>query len=202
MAIIKGWPRRLFFTIREMVGGTFALTTSNFVELNVKRGQQFYINEKVVDVAATGGTKEYLFIIGPDPVILKNRVIKTNAADMDYEVFVGGTLSFTDNGTPIQIYNASGVSTNTPVVQVFEDPTYTGTGVINEIDWIPGSEGIGNRSVGSFSTAGFEKIIPANAQILVRFTNNGDTVADIFYFLTYYEGPIVPLDDQEVIPTN
>lgn len=197
---LGAWARKLFDNWKNTIGGTFAVTTSNFIELNVKRGQQFYINEKIIGVPATGGTKEYLFIIGPDPVILKNRVIKTDSADMDYEVLVGGTLSFTDNGTPIQIYNASGVSTNTPAAQAFEDPTYTGTGVLNELDWIPGSEGIGNRSLGSFSTQGFEKIIPANAQVLVRFTNNGGTVADIFYFLTYYEGPIVPLDDEVVIP--
>lgn len=202
MTYINSWTRRLFFGIRETVGGLHAITTQTYTELNIKRGNQFYINEKFTGIVATGGTKEILFRMGPEPVILKNRIIKTNAVNLDYEVLVGGTLSFTNDGTPIAGHNANGVSPNTPQSQAFEDPTYTGSGILNERDWIPGSEGVGNRSMGSFSTLGFEKIIPGNIEILVRFTNNGPTDADIFYFLTFYEGPIEPLNDEIVIPSD
>lgn len=195
---IARWIGGTYEYIRNCVGRTYAITTQTYTELNIKRGNQFYINEKIIGIPASGGIKEYHFIIGPNPVILKNRIIKTDATDMDYEVRVAGDLVFTSDGTPLTSHNANGTSLKTPQSQAFEDPTYTGTGILNELDWIPGTEGVGNRSAGSFSTLGFEKIIPANSQVLVRFINNGTTVADVFYFLTFYEGVIKPLGDEEL----
>ena len=202
MAFIKGWPRRLFFSLKETIGGTFAITTTNFIELNVKRGQQFYFSEKYTGFTA-GSTKEYLFQVATDS-ILKARIIKTNVTDVDYEVIINdGSITVTDPGTPITIQNANGLSSKTISSSVFEDPVYTGgPGILNERDWIPGEAGIGNRSIGSFEVNGFEKIIPAGSEIITRFTNNGTADGALFYYLTVYEGPIVPLNDEEVIPTK
>ena len=204
MAFVKGWPRRLFFSIKEAIGGTFALTSQNFTELNVKRGRQFFINEVVNEIPdTTNNTKEYLFRTGPDPIILKARVLKTNSDDIEYEVFTGGTLAFTDDGSAISIRNANAVDAVATQSQAFEDPTYTGTGNRTEIDWLPGSVGVGNRSEGAFVTDGFEKILPGNTEFLVRVTNLGSNPSKFYYFLSWYEGEIKPLGpNEELIPTN
>lgn len=195
---IARWIGGTYDYIRNCVGRTYAITTTNFIELNTKRGQQFYLNEKYTGFVA-GSTKEYLFQVGPEPAILKSRIIKTNAVDVDYEVIVNtGGITVTDPGTPITIYNANGTSTNTLNSSVFENPTYTGTGVLNERDWIPGEQGGGNRSVGAFDINGFEKIIPGNSEIITRFTNNGTVDGTLFYYLTVYQGPIKPLNDEEL----
>lgn len=184
------WTEKLFNKVGNVIGGTSAVTVQPYIELNVKRGRQFFINEVVQSVSASGGTKEYLIRTGPDPVLLKQRVIKTNSDDVDYEVFVGGTLSVTADGTPVTIRNANGVSPLPTQLEIYEDPTFTGTGNLSDLDWIPGAELQGNRSEGSFSTEGFEKVIPGNTDFIVRFTNNGGNPTKMLYFLTWYEGVI------------
>lgn len=200
MAFLGSWTRGLYKALKESTGGTFAITTSNFIELNVKRGQQFYIDEKYTGFLA-GTTKEYFFQVATDS-ILKARIIKTNVVDVDYEVIVNdGSITVSDPGTPITVHNANGLSSKTLSSSVYEDPVYTGgPGILSERDWIPGEAGVGNRSVGAFEVNGFEKIIPAGAEIITRFTNNGASDGTLFYYLTVYEGPIKPLNDEELFP--
>ncbi len=203
MTFIKGdWKRRFFFAVRECIGGSFALTTQNYTELNVKKGQQFFFVDVTLGIPGDGGTKEYL-VRTTEPVILKQRIYKTNTNDVDYEVFVGGTLNITDPGTPAIIRNANGVNPNTTNLQGFEDPVYTGEGFLIDLDWIPGSFEAGNRTNGGFSTEGYEKIIPGNTDLLIRFTNNSIDTLKLYYYLTWYEGPIVPMGDDDMpVPTT
>lgn len=202
MSSINGWYRRLFFALRECIGGVYSVTTQSFVELNIKRGQQFFFVDVTPSVAANGGVKEYL-VRTTDPVVLKDRVYKTNGSDTDYEVFAGGDLVITNTGTPAIIRNPNGITPNVAITQGFEDPTYTGQGFLIDLDWIPGSVEVGGRNNGGFSESGFEKIIPGNTDFLVRFTNNSPDPIKLYYFITWYEGPIVPLGDETpVIPTD
>jgi len=201
MSFVKGWSRRLFFAIRESIGGTFAITTQPFIELNVKRGQQFEARHKVTGIA-TGAKKYYLLRTAADPIILKRRVLVTNSNEVNFKV--SRTPTITGTGTPVFIRNYNEVAPNVNAVQVFVDPTFSATGTLRTQDYLPGSENAGNRSSGSFSQEGFERILAANTDFLLEIANDGTTNPLNFYLeLSWYEGPIVPMgEDDEVIPTD
>lgn len=202
MAIIRSWVRRLFFSLRESIGGTFAITFQNFIELNIKRGQQFEIREKYGPVAIDGG-KDYLLLrTGNNPVILKRRLLTTNSNEVDFNV--SKTATITSDGTPIFIRSYNEQVSNTPEVQVFKGPTFSSAGTLRITDYLPGSVNAGNRSAGSFSQPGFERILSSNTEYLLEIVNNSSTDALTYYVeLSWYEGPIKPLGpDEELIPTD
>lgn len=186
--------KRFLDTVQESIGGVFAVTTQNFTELNAKRGRQWYLTEKF-SIAANGGTKDFYFTTGDSPAILKYRSISCNVVNLDYEVYVLPTVS--SPGTPITIHNSNGIYQAPFLSNVYTDPVVTTTGTLNERDWIAGAEGVGNRAIGAFASNGFEKIIPPNIRILTRFRNNGGFSGQVLYLLVVYEGPVVPLGDQD-----
>lgn len=189
------WKRRAMDTFQECIGGVFSVTTQNFTELNAKRGRQWYITEKF-PIAAEGGIKQFYFRLGNSPAIVKYRAISTNVVDLDYEVYVQPTV--TSDGTPVTVNNANGIYQAPFLSEVYEDPTISDIGTLNERAWIPGSEGAGNRTIGSFAADGFEKIIPPNAEIVTQFVNNGLVSGEVLYLLVVYEGPIAPMGAEDM----
>lgn len=201
MSFVKSWTRRLFFLFKGTAGETLALTTTNFIELNVKRGQQFEIREKYGPVAIDGGTDYLLVRTGNDPVILKRRLLISNTDEVDFKVSRNPTI--TADGTPIFVRNYNEAVSKTAEVTIFKGPTFSDAGTLRAQDYLPGSVNAGNRSAGSFSQEGFERILNSNTEYLLEITNNSSTNPLNYYIeLSWYEGPIVPLGDEEVIPTT
>lgn len=198
MAFLGSFPRGIFRYLRNTIGGTFAITTTNFIELNVKRGQQFEIREKYGPVAIDGGTDYLLLRTGNDPIILKRRLLISNTDEVDFKVSRNPTI--TADGTPIFIRNYNETVSKTAEVTIFKGPTFSDTGTLRTQDYLPGSQNAGNRSSGSFSQQGFERILNSNTEYLLEITNNSSTNPLNYYIeLSWYEGPIVPLGDQEIV---
>lgn len=199
MAFLGSWTRGLYKSLKETIGGVFAITVSNFVELNVKRGLQFEVREKSTGVAIA--TSEYwLFRTGPDPVILKRRVVVTNSNEIDFIVYPNPTI--TDDGVAQPIRNYNEVTPGIAAVTFYKGPTFSAKGTQNAIDYIPGAPNVGGRSSGAFSQQGFERILKANNDYLIEIKNAGDNTLTYLIELSWYEGTISPLGPTEDLIPN
>lgn len=199
MSFVKSWTRRLFFLFKGTAGETLAITTTNFIELNVKRGTQFGVVEKSGPVSA-GSSQYWLFKTGPDPVILKRRILRTNSNETNLYVYNNPTI--TSDGTEQSVQNYNEVTPKTAVVQFFKSPTFSDKGTSYVTDYIPGSAEVGGRSNGGLADEGFERILAPNKSYLLEVQNSGSSPLTYQIRLDWYEGPIVPLGDEEVIPTT
>lgn len=190
------WIRKYYDCFKETIGGTFAITTTNFIELNVKRGQQFGVVNKSgpVDVDAS---EYWLFKTSSDPVILKRRILKTNSDEVNWYVYNEPVI--TDNGATIPVGNYNEFASNTPAVQYFKSPTFSSKGDSYVTDYIPGSTSVGGRSGGGLGDEGFERILAPNTEYLIEIENTGSNPLTYQLRLDWYEGDIKPLGPNEIL---
>lgn len=193
--LLTSFSRGLYNLINSAINKTFAITFQNFIELNVKRGQQWETSQLFRDIPA-GGEKVFLFRTGDLNVIVKNRVIRTNAEDVSYLLSTNPTISST--GDPDGIYNLNEEYQEELQSEIYLDPTVSSQGDLRLVDWIPGSAQIGGRSQGGFATDGIERVLSPNSDYLLVIRNDGDGPVDVSYYLTFYEGVVNPLGPEEL----
>ena len=186
------WISKYYDDFKETLGGVFAITVSNFIELNIKRGKQFTTSNKSGPVSV-GSSEYWLLKTGDDPIIIKRRILKTNSDEINYYVYNQPVI--TSNGTSVTIYNYNEVTFNTPKVQYFKDPTFSSKGDYYISDYIPGASGVGGRSSGGLGDLGYERILTPNTDYLIEIKNDGSNPVTYQLILDWYEGIIYPLGD-------
>lgn len=195
-SFLGSFSQGLYRILKNVIGETFAITTTNFVELNVKRGNQFGTISKSGPLTLTS-SEYWLFKTGPDPIILKRRILKTNSNEVNWYVYNNPVI--TTNGTAQSIGNYNEVTPKTPAVQFYKSPTFSSKGNSYIIDYVPGGVNVGGRSNGGLAEEGFERILAPNKNYLIEIQNSGDNPVTYQLRLDWYEGPIVPLGEGEIV---
>lgn len=141
----------------------------------------------VKTTVAASGTR-YILVKTPTDkaIVFHSRKLKARQSPVDVQIFSSPTT--TANGTlQTKVFNLNSVLPKTTTGQFFLDPTVTADGTEIDVDILAGG-GQGQVSAGGFGEDLFERIIPANATFLVKFTNVGATdVATVLYEVVWQE---------------
>ena len=169
--------------------GNRAITVQDYLSANVKRGAQFEAASLIGSLAA-GATAYALFRTSTLPVLVKARAVGFTGTGYTARVYKGPTFSGgAPVGDPITVFNLSDRNPNATTVTLqavtnvltpgteFGAPTY---GI--------GTEGQGNRPVGTFSAPGIERDLGAATDYLLAITNNDLSAQKFATYLTWYEG--------------
>lgn len=170
--------------------GLAAITTQPYTEANVKNGVQFY-GRAVWDTAdsiVAGTTRKLWFKTGAKPVIVKLRDLQYVCEELVIRLFRAPTG--VTGGTDLVIHNYNGINPVASTVVAKKNVTTTTDGVefdSGDSETLFGAQTTAQRSAASIPQ-GRERILPANTEFLVTFTNAGTGAARVQYFLDWYEG--------------
>jgi len=126
-------------------------------------------------------SRYYHIKTGANAVHLIHYDFVSTLANADVVLFENPTI--TDDGTPMAVHNKNRISGKTPTVQSFIDPTVTDDGTELEFDKMVGGKQSGGAT---FDEGGYEWVIPANSNYLLKYINNAnqdDTITHKFVFL-------------------
>ena len=108
----------------DLIGGTSALTTQGFSELNSKNGSQ-YEATMIFNNITTIAPVFFGFKTGDSPVILKQRDVYGGFIDARYDVFTGASYT---GGTVVNAFNNNDLVVNPTGVSIVANPTVSLTG--------------------------------------------------------------------------
>lgn len=167
--------------------GLKALTVQPFVEANVKNSTQWEFSSLNPSLGA-GLFQDSVFIVGSQPVIIKSRQITFTGSGITAQVFETPTYT---GGTTASIYNLNRVLPNAPLSSIVTGVTTTVTGVqISAPTYAFGADTSAPKTVGTFATAGIERVLKPNTAYLLRITNNDASACKIAVYTTFYEGEL------------
>ena len=184
--------------LKKILTGFRAFTTQSYTEANVKNGSQFETNYKVTALAASA-THRFIFKTGSKPVSIKARVINFTGLELIARPIKN--VTFTGTLTTQNIYNLSDVNPQPTTVQILSGaggtPDGTQFGADNDFY---GTEGVGNRSAGTFGVIGLERSLAANTTYELRTINPSLTgVINFSTYLSWYEGDSdLPANEGEI----
>lgn len=138
-------------------------------EARIEAGIVFELSEKIA-IANAGGVGKWLFKTGNKRVIIMQRQITANADGLDYQVLKEPNV--TNDGTPALIVNMNAKDGLKRTVEAYSNPETTGGTPIPSI-YMPGAEGVGERTVGQFNREGNIRILDARTTYQAQVTNNG-----------------------------
>lgn len=196
--ILTSFGRGIYNLIKSTVNGSFALTSQPYVELNVKRGSQWELFSLFRNVPSNG-EKVVLFRTGDKNCIVKNRILQSNKEDAEFYLSTNATI--TSTGTPYEIINLNEVYQEPLETAYYENPVVSAQGNLKLLDWIPGEQGVSNRSTGGFVTTGLERVLQPNSDYLLVIKNNAEQAADMSLYITFYEGIVNPLGTGDSVNT-
>lgn len=170
--------------------GLRALVTQPYTEANVKNGLQFYIRavwNKAGPIPA-GETRKIWVSTGNSPLIVKLRIVEFDAEELRLDIFAGPTG--VTGGTTITPRNYNRVNALPSVLQAKKNVTTVSDGTAFDPDdpeHFFGAANAPQRNPGALPQ-GRERILPANSEFIVAFTNTGTGNARVQYFLDFYQG--------------
>jgi hypothetical protein len=174
----KHWDHRVY---AGLLGAVF----QSFVEANVKRGLQFYIEEEITLTA--NQTKSWLITTGDKPLIIK---YYSASADSGLRLTLREnpviSSEGTDSNTLIRNYNRKEPIPTT--CEFFQDPVITTDG--ERFGLIRVHTATNQQNMGSSPTnnQGIEVILPKNTTIQINFQNMVNNSNLIVFWMTWYEG--------------
>lgn len=181
---------RLKMSINEqLIDGPKALTVQSFTALNSKKGSQ-YEAAIYLPVLAPNTASDLVFVVGDDPVLIKDIQIQFDSNRFSTQVFRNPTYT---GGSPVTIYNVNDEQAIPPTSSILAGVTIsaTGTAVGPEISSL-GSDGIGNRVISARSSdVGAERVMWPGATYLFRLSNK--SLLDptrVSGLATWYQGPL------------
>lgn len=170
--------------------GLRALVTQPYTEANVKNGLQFYIRavwNKAGPIPA-GETRKSWVSVGDSPLIVKLRIVEFDAEELRLDIYSGPTG--VTGGQVITPRNYNRVNALPTVLQAKKNVSTVSDGTPFDPDdpeHFFGSANAPQRNPGALPQ-GRERILPANSEFIVAFTNTGIGNARVQYFLDFYQG--------------
>lgn len=174
--------------------GIRALTVQDYNSTNSKRGVQYEASTVNASIAA-GGTLDILMVTGAQPVIIKNRIVDTTSTLGEYHKYKSPTAV---QGSAIPVYNMntnpSVAVPNTMQLYLASSVSATGTEIAAPL-YVVGTSGNGQSVIGTYQSAGNERILQANTTYLARFKNTGAGTCVVAVSFLWFEGqPDLPLN--------
>ena len=166
--------------------GLRAITVQTYTEANVKNGVQYEVSSYSPALAASGNIRT-IFITGAKPVAIKARLVSFDGAGIEARVYKWPTYS---GGTLAPYFNLSDINPVTGGVQILAGATITATGTeFGARSYLIGSVQPGSQSTGSFSVAGQERSLEANAVYMLELISMDTAKAQrVAAYLSWYEG--------------
>lgn len=185
------------------INGLNAITAEGYVIHNIQYGLQFYFRKAypLADVGRglapipSGESRYILFKTTSKKVLFKTRITSFVGEELNLELFAAPTI--TDFGTQMTIRNYNGVNPQAATVEVYKDVMVSdeGTPLDDEPEYYFGASSACRRD-GNSIPEGRERVLPQNAEFLIKVTNSGSGVARFQYFGDWYEGePAIPNND-------
>ncbi|CBY88588.1 hypothetical protein [Pantoea phage LIMEzero] len=171
----------------RQAAGFSAQTTQSFIEAHVKNGVLYQMAWHPADVAA-GANSDLVFTVPANTIVLiKSRVIQTDAAFMTADVY--DTPTYT-GGTILPSYNLNLNSSNVSASVLRGGPTVTATGTkVAASSYLLGSSTQGSSQRVAFSTVpGFERFLMPDKTYLLRINNGSSFDARLVVDLVWFEG--------------
>jgi len=173
-----GMPDGLFSGLR-------AMAVQTFIEANVKNGVQYEVSSDT-PALAVGGNIDTLFTTGPNPVLIKSRIVKFNGVSLATRVYRGPTFT---GGTVAPYFNMNDRNPIAGGVVIRTGATVTAPGTeFGAPTFDIGSNGQGNSSLSTYAVQGIERLLAPNTTYLQRITNDSPAVQRVASYLTWYEG--------------
>lgn len=164
---------------RSMLDGTDISAT----EKRIENGTVFEFSSKLS--VSTGASGKWLFKTGNRRVVVIQRSISTNGDEIEYQAFGGVTVS--NNGASVAVVNRNPKNALKETTKVFSSPTVSGGAPIPAV-YMPGSSGVGQRTIGQFNQDGAVRILEENTNYELRATNNGsENPANISIYVMWAE---------------
>jgi len=151
----------------------------------------FFYTGNARDAAVANGAKFYMLIQVPAFVFVHLQIFKVtgDGGPLEYDLHEGTT--FSDAGTPVEMFNRNRNSSNTLGVTVTQDPTVTVEGPVIDFSYIPDPGG-GNAGVID-STAFGEFLLEQGQDYLIGVHNISGQARDITASIAIYQ-PQYPED--------
>lgn len=174
----KHWDHRIY---AGLLGAVF----QSFVEANVKRGLQFYIEEEITLIA--NQTKSWLLATGNKPLIIK---YYSASADSGLRLTLRDqpVVSSLGNESTALVRNYNRKEPVATTCKLYQDPVITTDG--DRFGLIRVHTATNQQNMGSSPTnnQGIEVILPANSKIQIRFQNIVNNNNLVVFWMTWYEG--------------
>lgn len=166
--------------------GERAFIVEPFDPVNIKRGLQFYLRSSwpSSDPIATNTPRYVYFKTGTKPAIVKTRIVSYIGEEFELSIFANPTIT-PATGTVINPSNLNSINPQATTITAIKDPVVTNDGTLidDEPEYYFGGTSQGNRDANSIPP-GSERIIPANAEFLVKIEGSGR----FSYRLEWFEG--------------
>lgn len=174
------------FLTKMIDNGERAFITEPFGPVNIKRGLQFYLRSSwpTADPIVNGTPRYVYFKTGAKPVIVKSRIVSYIGEEFALSIFSNPTVT-PATGTVINPSNLNRINPQATTVTAFKDPTVTNDGALidDEPEYYFGGTNAPLRTANSIPPES-ERIIPANAEFLVKIEGSGR----FSYRLEWFEG--------------
>lgn len=167
--------------------GDQAYVTQSFVEANVKRGTQHFIEEEITMNASQ--VLMFSFVTGSQPVIIKFRDIRADDR-VRYEAYEDAV--FSNQGTPgsVTIKNYNSMINNPSECEARTGAVASNLGTLLTKYTTPRSTNQ-SLSIDPFSVTGIERVLKPNTNHLLVLTNLiTNTPVFVRFYLSFYEGPL------------
>lgn len=184
-----GWKEDLSgdAMLLRIINGLRALTTQDYISVNVKKGAQYEISNDSPGLANAANV-DVLFTTGAKPVIIKSRLLKFNGTSVLTRVYRAPTFT---GGTIAPYFNLNDKDPVAGTVVIRTGATVTAPGTeFGAPTFDMGSAGQGNSTLSTYSVPGIERILRANTTYLLRITNDSGATQRITSYLTWYEGDL------------
>ncbi len=186
-AEIWRYGQQMDFTPPGVFAGLRAMTQQGYIEANVKNGVQFYLQHNVPQIASGGAPYKLLFTTGAKKVLIKGREMYARGETVSIQVYKQPTAP-APGGTLLTVQNFNDDQAVPTSVSIRGGVTTTADGTSwGDPQRIFGQSAAGQRA-GSGLAPGGDRVLKPSSTYLVVFRNDGSGVADIDYFLTWYEG--------------
>lgn len=169
--------------------GLKGLTIQSFTEANSKNGTEFELSYHNASVAA-GANYDLLFTTGSKPVLIKNRQVIFTGAEVQTQVYKGTTVT-PATGTATSIFNHNTRLLYPSLCTAIVSPTVTGLGTaVSAAAVTYGTADQGNRTHGTYSVGGSERVLQTNTAYLLRVTNTSASACKVSVYISFYEGEL------------
>lgn len=171
--------------------GLKGLTIQNFTEANSKNGSQFEMCAHTSSVLA-GANFDIVMTVGSKPTLIKHREISYTGDSIETKVYKGTIFT---GGTSVLAYNMNTKLLYPSVNTIVHSPTVSNAGtLVSAVNQSFGVSPQGNKTTGSYSTSGIERVLEEETAYLLRITNTGAETIKLSVHITWYEGEISSLN--------
>lgn len=163
-------------------GSVGALVTVDAIHRQIHIGRLFEAGHYATGIA-NAGTVDILIVTAINSPHVRFQIGASGAATAQlYE-----DVSASANGTAVSSFNRNRNSANTVTTTLFHTPTITNTGTALMLEYLPGGEASGNRTVGSTLPTFEEWILKPATKYLVRITNVSGSAISAAANFAFYE---------------